>query len=237
MTAFIGIGSRGGLRSFGGTQFAHVNKWSTTYFKRDLIHLSQTLTIRFNGANMVLRTISGDRLLVRMQVFQAGARIASIAFRIDPQQQRAFLSWTVLAPATQRTGAFKHILQNILLVLRDCGITRVSLVASLTHGGYVWAIYGVLPETAAEWARLAGVLRRKLISVASHLKPAELDAVQKLLTSPDRLALRAIAGSAIPILDTTLGKHLLMGTEWRGELDFSDGPSVLIYLKRIGVVP
>ena len=237
MTAFIGIGSRGGLRSFGGTQFAHVNKWCTTWFKRDLIHFAQTLTIRFNGANMVLRLIPGDRLLVRMQLFQAGTRIASISFRIDPQQQRAFLSWTVLTPATQRTGAFKHILQNLLLVLRDCGITRIGLTASLTHGGYVWAIYGFLPASAAEWARLAGVLRRKLLAVASELKPVELDAVQKLLASPDPLALRAIAGSAIPIRDTTLGKHLLMGTEWKGELDFSDGPSVLIYLKRIGVVP
>jgi hypothetical protein len=160
MTAFIGIGSRGGLRSFGGSQFALVNRWCTIWFKRDLIHFAQTLTMRFNGANMVLRLISGDRLLVRMQIFQAGTRIANVAFRIDPQKQRAFLSWTVLTPATQRTGAFKHILQNILLVLRDCGITRISLTASLTHGGYVWAIYGFLPETAAEWARLAGVLRR-----------------------------------------------------------------------------
>ena len=237
MTAFIGIGSRGGLRSFGGTQFAQVNRWCTTWFKRDLIHFSQALTIRFNGANMVLRLISEDRLLVRMQIFQAGTRIASIAFRIDPQQQRAFLSWTVLTPATQRTGSFKHILQNLLLVLRDCGSTRISLVASLSHGGYVWAIYGFLPETAGQWARLAGVLRRKLLAIASELKPAELDAVQKLVASPDRLALRALAGSAIPVRDTTLGKHLLMGTEWKGELDFSDGPSVLIYLKRIGVVP
>jgi hypothetical protein len=237
MTAFIGIDSRGGLRSFGGSQFALVNRWCTTWFKRDLIHFAQTLTIRFNGANMVLRLISKDRLLVRLQIFQAGTRIANVAFRIDPQQQRAFLSWTVLTPATQRTGAFKHILQNILLVLRDCGISRIGLVASLTHGGYVWAIYGFLPETAAEWARLAGVLRRKLLAVASQLKPAELDAVQKLLASPDPLALRAIAGSAIPIGDKTLGKHLLMGTEWKGELDFSDSPAVLIYLKRIGVMP
>jgi len=237
MTAFIGLDSRGGLRSFGGTRFAHVNRWCTTYFKRDLIHLSQTLTIRFNGANLVLRTIAGDRLLVRMQVFQAGARIATIAFRIDPPQQRAFLSWTVLAPATQRTGAFKHILQNLLLVLRDCGTTRVGLVASLTHGGYVWAIHGFLPQSAAEWARLARVLQARLATVASHLTPTELGAIEKLLASPNPLALRAVAGSAIPVLGTTLGKHLLMGTEWKGELDFSDGPSVLIYLRRIGVVP
>ena len=99
MTAFIGIGSRGGLRSFGGTQFAQVNRWCTTWFKRDLIHFSQALTLRFNGANMVLRLISENRLLVRMQIFQAGTRIASIAFRIDPQQQRA-----VLGPSDDRDG-------------------------------------------------------------------------------------------------------------------------------------
>lgn len=36
---------------------------------------------------------------------------------------------------------------------------------------------------------------------------------------------------------TALGKHLLMGESWDGELDLSDEPSVLIYLRRIGLIP
>ena len=40
-----------------------------------------------------------------------------------------------------------------------------------------------------------------------------------------------------PVAATTLGKHLLLGEGWDGELDFSDQSSALIYLKRVGLLP
>jgi hypothetical protein len=50
-------------------------------------------------------------------------------------------------------------------------------------------------------------------------------------------ALRAIAAITVPVGGMALGKHLLMGERWDGELDLSDEPSSLIYLRRIGSTP
>jgi hypothetical protein len=76
-----------------------------------------------------------------------------------------------------------------------------------------------------------------LNAVVPHLTPLQVAAINKLLSSPDRLALRAVAISNIPVFGTTLGKHLLLGTSWKAELDLADQPSALIYFKRIGSMP
>ncbi len=131
----------------------------------------------------------------------------------------------------------KPLLQNLLLIERDCGITRVTLRAGLSHGGYVWAIHGFLPETDAKWLQLAVRLQAKLAVLAPALPPLQAQAISQILSSPDRFALRAVAAALTPVAATTLGKHLLLGEGWDGELDFSDQSSALIYLRRVGLLP
>lgn len=131
----------------------------------------------------------------------------------------------------------RHLLQNILLIERDCGIGRTTLQAALTHGGYVWAVHGFLPTPSATWTGLAGRLATKFATVAPTLTSSQAAAVGQLLRSADRRALRAIAALTIPVGATTLGKHLPMGESWDGELDLSDEPSALMYLRRIGLIP
>ena len=84
---------------------------------------------------------------------------------------------------------------------------------------------------------LAGRLAAKLALVAPRLTAVQVATVESLLRSPDRRALRAIAAIAAPFGGTTLGKHLLMGERWDGELNLFDEPSVLIYMRRIGLIP
>jgi hypothetical protein len=120
-------------------------------------------------------------------------------------------------------------LQNILLIERDCGIGHTTLQAALTHGGYVWAVHGFLPAPNAMWTALAARLATKFTAVASAFTPSQIATVERLLGSPDRRALRAIAAIVIPFGGTALGKYLLMGESWDGELDLSDEPSALIY--------
>ena len=118
-----------------------------------------------------------------------------------------------------------------------CGITRVTLRAGLSHGGYVWAVHGFLPETDAKWLQLAARLQAKLAALAPPLPPLQAQAISQILSSPDRFALRAVVAALTPVAATTLGKHLLLGEGWDGELDFSDQSSALIYLRRIGLLP
>jgi hypothetical protein len=113
----------------------------------------------------------------------------------------------------------------------------MTLQAALTHGAYVWAVHGFLPTPSEAWTALAGRLATKFATVAPSCAPSQVAAVQQLLKSPDRRALRAIAATRVPVGGMALGKHLLMGERWDGELDFSDEPSALIYLRRIGLLP
>lgn len=237
MTVFIDLDGRGGLQSFGGSALVSINAWCLKYFGRDALHFAQTLAVRFNGARLVLRGIAVDRLFVRTRLLQAGVNTATIAFRIDPVQQRSHLSWVKLVPAVRGTRTLKHALQNLLVAMRDCGTVRLTLQAALTHGGYVWATYGFLPETPAEWTRLSSHLQTKLAVIKNQLSATELAAIDKILTSPNPLAIRAVAAIQIPVSGTTVGKHLLLGTVWNGQLDFSDRPSMLIFLERIGLIP
>jgi hypothetical protein len=113
----------------------------------------------------------------------------------------------------------------------------MTLQAALTHGGYVWAVHGFLPTPSTAWTALAARLATRFATVAASCTASQAAAVQQLLKSPDRRALRALAATKVPVGGMALGKHLLMGERWDGELDLSDEPSALIYLRRIGLIP
>jgi len=162
VTAFIVLNNRSGQYGFAGTTIVDVNRWCSANFGRDALHFAQTLTARFDAAFIVLRVISSDRLFVRARIFQGPTPVATMAFRLAPRLRQAHLSWIVLAPTVRGGLVSKPLLQNLLLIERDCGITRVTLRAGLSHGGYVWAIHGFLPETDAKWLQLAARLQAKL---------------------------------------------------------------------------
>lgn len=237
MTAFIALNNRRGTRFLDGTTLGAVDTWCTTHLGRDALQLCQMLTGRFSAGSLVLRAISGNRLLARARIYQAAVHIATVALRFDPLRRQAHISWFVVAPTGRGGATARHLLQNILLIERDCGMDRTTLQATLTHGGYVWAVHGFLPAPSTTWTALVGRLATKFATVAPTLTSSQVAAVAQLLRSPDRCALRAIAALTIPVGGTTLGKHLLMGESWDGELDLSDEPSALIYLRRIGLIP
>jgi hypothetical protein len=237
LTAFIALNNRRGTRFLDGTTLAAVDAWCTTHLGRDALQFCQMFTVRFSAGSFVLKAISGDRLLVRARVYQAAVHIATLALRLDPSQRRAHLSWFVVAPTGRGGATTRQLLQNVLLIERDCGIGRMTLQAALTHGAYVWAVHGFLPTTSAAWTALAGRLTTKLATLAPSCTAAQVAAIQQLLKSPDRQALRAIAATRVPAGGMALGKQLLMGESWNGELDLSDEPSALIYLRRIGLIP
>ena len=236
MTAFVVLNNRSGVYGLTGTTLPAVEAWCMTHFRRDVLQFAQMLTARFNGGLIVLRVISADRLLMRARIYQAGVHAATVALRLDPRLRQAHISWFVVVMAGRGSTAAKHLLQNQLLIERDCGIRRITLQAALTHGGYVWAVHGFLPATNTKWQALAKRLSAKFAVLAANFATAEATAIERLLQAQDRLALRAVAAIATRHEGTTLGKHLLMGERWEGELDLSDEPSALIYFRRIGLI-
>lgn len=237
MTGFVVLNNRRGVHGLAGTTLPAIDAWCTRHFGRDALQFSQALTTRFTAGFLALRTVSAERLLVRASLYQAGVRVATVALRFDPPQRRAHVSWLVVTPTGRGGATSRHVLQNLLLIERDCGITRLTLQAGLSHGGYVWAVHGFLPTPDTAWPVIAARLMAKFAAAAPNFTPAQAAAVDGLLRSTDRRALRAIAALAMPVGGTTLGKHLLMGESWPGELDLSDEASALIYMRRIGLIP
>ena len=237
MTAFIALNNRRGVHGVAGSTLPAAEAWCRTHFGRDTLQFCQVLTARFNSGFVVLRAIKGDRLLVRLRVYQAGVHVATAALRFDPLRREAHISWLVVARTARGGGTTRHLLQNLLLIQRDCGIDKITLQAALTHGAYVWAVHGFLPAPETGWPLLAERLAVKFALVAPRLRPTQVATVESLLRSPDRRALRVIAALATPFGGTTLGKHLLMGERWDGELNLFDEPSALIYMRRIGLIP
>jgi hypothetical protein len=237
VTGFVVLNNRRGIHGLAGATLPSVEAWATTHFGRDALQFCQVLTARFNAGFLALRTVSAERLFVRASLYQAGTRVATVALRFDPSQRRAHISWLIVTPTGRGGPTSRHLLQNLLLIERDCGITRMTLQAGLSHGGYVWAVHGFLPSPDTAWPVIAARLATKFAAVASNFTPAQGAAVDGLLRSSDRRALRAIAALTMPFGGTTLGKHLLMGESWPGELDLCDEASSIIYMRRIGLIP
>ncbi|MBV8394198.1 MAG: hypothetical protein JOY81_13535 [Alphaproteobacteria bacterium] len=237
MTVFVALNQRTPQQTAGGTTQVAVDAWCKAHFQRDLFFVAQLLSARFSAAFLVLRIVGGNRLFVRARLYQATVHMATIALRFDPAGGRTHLSWFVVARTGRGGTVSRHLLQNLLLLERDCGTTRLSLEAALTHGGYVWAVHGFLPASPAAWATLSARLAAKFAALAAGLSPVEVQAVNKLLAAPEPAALRAIAAIPTLVNGTPLGKLLLMGERWPGELDLFDEPSVTIYLRRIGLIP
>jgi len=194
------------------------------------------LTARFNAGFLALRTVSAERLLVRASLYQAGVRVATVALRFDPLQRRAHISWLIVTPTGRGGPTSRHLLQNLLLIERDCGITRMTLQAGLTHGGYVWAVTASCPRRTPHGRSSRRDWRQSLppwprISRRPRGSGRRASAVCRSARLASHRSARHAFGSA------TLGKHLLMGESWPGELDLSDEASSVIYMRRIGLIP
>ena len=72
-------------------------------------------------------------------------------------------------------------------------------------------MHGFLPETDAKWLQLAAGFRRSSPRWRRRVSPLQAQAINQILSSSDRFALRAVAAAVTPVAATTLGKHLLLG--------------------------
>lgn len=125
----------------------------------------------------------------------------------------------------------KPLLRNSVDMWRKLGLKELSTTANIDVGGYAWAKYGYKP-TASGWDRLQMELHDRLRSLATDPDvPKDLLALaQKFASSSNPQALwdladmqQVVSGKALGHKGPEkLGKQLLLGTTWDGELQFSD---------------
>ena len=127
-------------------------------------------------------------------------------------------------------GLGAEVTRDALRLYRELGVSNIVLKASMTEGGYVWARYGFVPSQSA-WDKVRGQIRERLAEM-------DLDGAlrQEITSHLDDKNPRAIWRVA----DSVLGKELLLGRSWDGEMDLGDQVSVRRtrdYLRRRGYEP
>lgn len=158
-------------------------------------------------------------------------------FRIDPQYQNANIAKRVMLSSV---GLYDNI-----------GVNRIAMQANIDVGGYAWARYGFSP-TSDSWNDLKVHISSKLeliddgrilplidgdISYTSDVTSIR----QKIVNSDNPKDIWAIAAMPSRVLvdgtETTLGKAMLIGSMWKGDLDMADHEAyarLLAYIKDSG---
>lgn len=160
-------------------------------------------------------------VLTRYPVVRLSARSQDIGFKRSFIRQGDALVVThdllSLRKNLQSGGIAKDILSSSFSLYEQLGVNRVELFANIDVGGYAWAKYGFSP-TSASAPTLAAYLRDKLNDF--DLSPAARAATTKLIDGlpNDPTLIWAISDIDIPMNGSTLGKQLLLGSRWRGEL-------------------
>ena len=128
----------------------------------------------------------------------------------------------------QGHGLAKSILRNNFDLYGELGIDKVDLTAAITVGGYAWARYGwQLKPDDVKSGRLDKQVAKRLETL--DLKAKDRKVVDAILASQDPKKVWALSDLQTPVTkdgkETTLGKALLLGTNWSGTFDMHDPAS------------
>lgn len=126
-------------------------------------------------------------------------------------------------PGVQRKGMAGEALANQFSLYRELGIKKVVMEADRA-GAYAWAKYGFLP-TAGSWNSLRQVMKNRLGRVEDQLSDATKTSLKSILDDKDPKGIWKVADlndtikSKFANITTTVGRYLLLGTNWKGEFD------------------
>ena len=135
-------------------------------------------------------------------------------------------------PSFQGEGIGKYLLQRHIDTYNKLGINNVKLTANIDIGGYAWAKYGFVPNKWG-WSSVASKARGRAQNL---LKSGEIDkdtydSVKQLTLSDDPRSIHDLSDLSQRVNtdedgETTLGKALLLGQSWDGQLNLKDPDSM-----------
>jgi hypothetical protein len=171
-----------------------------------------------------------------------GRKFGSIERRIFPGSKLADHDFLEIDQKTRGDGFVKQMSASQIALYQKIGIERVHLLANIDVGGYAWAKYGWLP-TQQEWPEHASAIGMRLDDLTRKglVDPAEAQQIRGYLNAGDPRHIWTIADIRTPFdplawggkygkygqyqVDekiNTVGKALLAGQQWGGELHLSD---------------
>lgn len=138
---------------------------------------------------------------------------------------------------TDSKGGGKGLFRTSLGVYKSLGITKISVHANIDVGGYAWAKYG-FKITQRHWdilrkemknsvkgialggSSISALFTKKNKKYASHLSSEVKSRLLEILDDPDPYALFTL--SDFKDVEEGVGKALLLGADWHGNLDLDD---------------
>jgi len=142
-----------------------------------------------------------------------------------------------LTGGIQGAGIAKQVIGRQMSLYQRMGVKKITVYAALDRGGYAWARYGFLPADVDEWRRIKGRLRYAIDNMNEAVIDPEVTgttwakvkaALEKILESDNPETLWQISDLRMPTTHMdkndkpmSLGKVLLSGESWHGELKLS----------------
>lgn len=175
-----------------------------------------------------LETLDFD---MQLQEIGTGERAGTMSrfFEFDhPDGPSVHHSFFWLLHEFQDAGLAKRIFVNSLKLYEHLGVERITLTAGLEVGGYAWARYGFKPDSKKSLRELYDKVRENLGRL--DISTRSRDLVSRLMRSDDPKTVWALSDLDMMVTDywgerMKLGKALLLGTTWDGELDLKDEES------------
>lgn len=138
---------------------------------------------------------------------------------------------------SQNKGIAKKYLSRHFAMYKKMGVKRVSLTANCDVGAYAWAKYGFTP-TLESWKTLQDSMndrffRNSLVDISNpELKDLASEELRKICKDNNPKAIWNLANLTMPAMskrqyssikfNTTLGKAMLLGYDWDGQIDLDD---------------
>ncbi len=125
----------------------------------------------------------------------------------------------------QGKGSAKSVLRNSIAVMKKLGISKCELQANMDVGGYAWAKFGFLPHQE-DWDRERKDMLEKTKTI--KMSATARKKVTQILNDQDPRAMHVL--SDMKDGEFSVGKHLLLGSDWNGVLDLNDKASYRRFL-------
>ncbi len=215
--------------------------------EKEVVDLLKTMVADFGSGEKFQLTIKQKKNAV-VAVFE-GSDGSSIwrAFRKDASG-KLFVEHFSFDSAHMGKGGGKAVLRCSVGVYQKLGVDRMTLNANGDVGGYVWARFGFIPE---DWEKVRSNLKNILDSIqsgnhrnqtrnkdgtgsASNITAKFSDdafmKISEMLKSDDPSVIGDIAGLT-GTSGREIGKELLLGSLWSGELNLNDKRAMGVFNK------
>jgi hypothetical protein len=211
----------GASQSFYDAWNQHVKMSPTEFFGKLLSGVSNTKTgllrLNYNSINNFTYTYNSS--------------VDGISFtrEIDFQKMVVDHAYFSVTDASQGAGIGKRLLGNSMELYERMGVKAIGVHANIDIGAYAWGKYGFSPTSVQQWQRLIRQVEQNLPALSQEQRNEVKWFLNAQAENPKALWKLSDMDQSVPVegkKPTTVGKRLLIGTDWYGQLRLDDAEAV-----------